>query len=223
MRVKAASCCAMGRCAAFVKGEAEDLQTLLVGGGFVAAEAFEAARERARGSGLALDDTLESDAGIAAERVDSLRREHVERAVLRMFTWRAGQFSFEVRDELEARDLELSLPTGINAQYLTMEATRLRDEKAAATRCSRCRGSLRMGDAATSRTRSPSSAAKIRKRRGAVRRRPSRSRRPLPWTRRGRRWRSPLRSASSARPPRRCRRRCCPCRPPAASAPPVWS
>ena len=46
-----------------------------------------------------------------------------------MFTWRAGQFSFEVRDELEARDLELSLPTGINAQYLTMEASRLRDEK----------------------------------------------------------------------------------------------
>ena len=115
--------------AAFVKGEPEDLQALLVGGGFVAAEAFEAARERARASGLGLDATLESDAGIAAERVDSLRREHVERAVLRMFTWRAGQFSFEVRDELEARDLELSLPTGINAQYLTMEASRLRDEK----------------------------------------------------------------------------------------------
>jgi len=112
-----------------VKGEPEDLQALLVGGGFVAAAAFEAARERARESGLTLDETLESDAGIAAERVDSLRREHVERAVLRMFSWRAGQFSFEVRDELEARDLELSLPTGINAQYLTMEASRLRDEK----------------------------------------------------------------------------------------------
>lgn len=115
--------------AAFVKGEPEDLQALLVGGGFVAAAGFEAARERSRASGLTLDETLESDAGIAAERVDSLRREHVERAVLRMFTWRAGQFSFEVRDELEARDLELSLPTGINAQYLTMEASRLRDEK----------------------------------------------------------------------------------------------
>ena len=78
---------------------------------------------------MTLDEALASDAGIAAERVDSLRREHVERAVLRMFTWRAGQFSFEVRDEMEARDLELSLPTGINAQYLTMEASRLRDEK----------------------------------------------------------------------------------------------
>ena len=79
--------------------------------------------------GVTLDEALATDAGIAPERVDSLRREHVERAVLRMFTWRAGQFSFEVRDEMEARDLELSLPTGINAQYLTMEASRLRDEK----------------------------------------------------------------------------------------------
>jgi Domain of unknown function (DUF4388) len=114
---------------AFVKGDPEDLQALLVGGGFVAAADFEAARERASARGVKLEETLESEAGLGAERVDSLRREHVERAVLRMFTWRAGQFSFEVRDELEARDLELSLPTGINAQYLTMEASRLRDEK----------------------------------------------------------------------------------------------
>ncbi len=115
--------------AAFVKGEPEDLRGLLVDGGFVAAASFDAARERAREGGVTLDAALANDAGIAPERVDSLRREHVERAVLRMFTWRAGQFSFEVRDEMEARDLELSLPTGINAQYLTMEASRLRDEK----------------------------------------------------------------------------------------------
>jgi hypothetical protein len=114
---------------AFVKGEPEDLQTLLVGGGFLEASAFEAARERSSAGGRPLDETLESEAGLAPERLDSLRREHVERAVLRMFTWRTGQFSFEVRDELEARDAELSLRTGINAQYLTMEATRLRDEK----------------------------------------------------------------------------------------------
>ncbi len=114
--------------AAFVKGEPEDLRGLLVDGGFVPAASFDAARESARDGGLSVDEALARDAGIAAERVDSLRREHVERAVLRMFTWRAGQFSFEVRDEMEARDIELSLPTGINAQYLTMEASRLRDE-----------------------------------------------------------------------------------------------
>jgi hypothetical protein len=115
--------------AAFVKGEPEDLQALLVGGGFVSAAVFESARELVRNKGVTLDEALAASAGLAGERIDSLRREHVERAVLRMFTWRTGQFSFEVRDELEARDLELSLPTGINAQYLTMEASRLRDEK----------------------------------------------------------------------------------------------
>jgi hypothetical protein len=115
--------------AAFVKGEPEDLRSLLVDGGFVPSASFDAARERARTGGVTLDEALATDAGIAAERVDSLRREHVERAVLRIFTWRAGQFSFEVRDEMDARDLELSLPTGINAQYLTMEASRLRDEQ----------------------------------------------------------------------------------------------
>jgi hypothetical protein len=115
--------------AAFVKGEPEDLQALLVGGGFVTAALFESARELVRSKGVTLDEALAASAGLAAERIDSLRREHVERAVLRMFTWRTGQFSFEVRDELEARDLELALPTGINAQYLTMEASRLRDEK----------------------------------------------------------------------------------------------
>ena len=152
--------------AAFVKGEPEDLQALLVGGELVAAgPPSRPRRERARESGLSLDATLEATPGSRAERVDSLRREHVERAVLRMFTWRAGQFSFEVRDELEARDLELSLPTGINAQYLTMEASRLRDETgggpAASTLRSRSRG--RQPPTRASPTRSRSSAARIRR------------------------------------------------------------
>ena len=118
---------------------------------------------------MTLDAALASDAGIAAERVDSLRREHVERAVLRMFTWRAGQFSFEVRDEMEARDLELSLPTGINAQYLTMEASRLRDEKGApdARRCSPRASGTRIRK--RSPTKSRSSAARSRPRRSASR------------------------------------------------------
>jgi hypothetical protein len=115
--------------AAFVKGEPEDLQSLLVGGGFVPAAAFQSARQRARDKGTSLVEALASGAGLGAERIDSLRREHVERSVLRMFGWRAGQFSFEVRDEPEARDLELALPTGINAQYLAIEASRLHDER----------------------------------------------------------------------------------------------
>jgi hypothetical protein len=45
-----------------------------------------------------------------------------------MFTWYSGEFSFDVRDEIEERDAELLLPVGINTQYLAMEATRVGDE-----------------------------------------------------------------------------------------------
>src|SRR5208337_3170359 len=43
--------------------------------------------------------------------------------------WRAGDFSFEIREESDAdRDAGLLLTNGLSAQYLAMEATRLRDE-----------------------------------------------------------------------------------------------
>jgi hypothetical protein len=48
--------------------------------------------------------------------------------VFRIFSWVVGEFSFEVREQIDPRDLEILIPTGINAQYLTMEATRLGDE-----------------------------------------------------------------------------------------------
>jgi hypothetical protein len=114
--------------AAYVKGEPDDLRTLLVPTGFVDADEFDRALETARASGLPPEEVVAHRTGVSVERIDSLRREHVERAVLRMFTWRVGEFSFEVRDELEPRDRELALRAGINAQYLTMEATRLGDE-----------------------------------------------------------------------------------------------
>ncbi len=114
--------------AAYVKSEPEDLRGLLVPGGFVDAGELDLAIETAEQSGLPLDEVIAQRTGLTAERLDSLRREHVERVVLRMFTWRVGEFSFDVRDGIEQRDAELALPTGINSQYLMMEATRLGDE-----------------------------------------------------------------------------------------------
>lgn len=114
---------------AAIKGGIEDLRGLLVGGEFVAAHDFERAELRAREGDLPLESALAEMADLAPERLDSLRREHVERAVLRMFSWRAGEFSFEVREDIDPQDAELQLPTGINTQYLTMEATRLGDEE----------------------------------------------------------------------------------------------
>jgi hypothetical protein len=114
--------------AAFAKGEPEDLCGLLVGAGFVSKADFECAVETARSRGCDLDEAVAECAGVTGERLDSLRREHVERAVLRMFTWHSGEFSFDVRDEIDEQDTELLLSIGINTQYLAMEATRVRDE-----------------------------------------------------------------------------------------------
>jgi hypothetical protein len=114
--------------AAFVKGEAEDLKGLLVGGEFVAESAYEKAAAMAAAHGDPLDDVLATTSAISKERIDSLRREQVERSVFGMFGWTNGEFSFEICDTIDDRDRDFLVSTGINAQYLTMEATRLGDE-----------------------------------------------------------------------------------------------
>ena len=117
--------------AAYIKGGPEELGGLLVGPGFVSPAEFEQARELARARGVSLEEVVGECTSLTPERLDSLRREHVERSVLEIFSWGAGEFSFEVRDQIDARDREILMPTGINAQFLTMEATRLGDESGA--------------------------------------------------------------------------------------------
>jgi hypothetical protein len=114
--------------AGFVKGEVEDLKGLLVGGRFLEESAFDKAAAMAEAHGDPVAEVLATTSEISKERIDSLRREQVERSVFRMFGWATGEFSFEIRDEIDDRDRELLLTTGINAQFLTMEATRLGDE-----------------------------------------------------------------------------------------------
>ncbi len=115
---------------AFLKGGPEDLQSLLVGGRFLEAEEFEACCEQARREGTTVDEAIASRTELSAERIDSLRRECVEAAVMAMFAWRAGEFSFDVRSETEGEGVPLFLPMGINAQYLAMEGSRIEDESA---------------------------------------------------------------------------------------------
>ena len=114
---------------AFVKGEPEDLRGLLLSGGFVESEELDRAVDVAQSAGLPLAAVITERTGIGSERIDSLCREQVERAVLRMFQWQVGEFSFEVGEEIDEHDLELALPVGLNTQYLMMEATRLGDER----------------------------------------------------------------------------------------------
>jgi hypothetical protein len=67
----------------------------------------------------------------SGDRPDALRRAEVERAVAHMFEWRTGEFSFDVRDGLDPADAGPALAVGLSPQYLTMEATRLGDERRA--------------------------------------------------------------------------------------------
>ena len=74
---------------ALVKGEREGLRALLVGaarrGGGLRGGPRRGGEERG------LDAALLEPRGLAAERVDELRRARVERAVMRMFAWRTGR------------------------------------------------------------------------------------------------------------------------------------
>jgi len=113
---------------ASIKGEPEDLRGLLGAKGLVTDEEFDRAAAEAERSGASLESTLVENTGVDSEQIESLRRDHVERAVMRMFLWRSGEFSFEVRDAIDTAENDLFVSTGINTQYLAMEATRLRDE-----------------------------------------------------------------------------------------------
>ena len=59
----------------------------------------------------------------------SVATDAAEAAILEMFSWPSGDFSFDVRSELDPEDPHLILPKGINAQYLAMEGLRIRDER----------------------------------------------------------------------------------------------
>ena len=116
--------------AAYVKGLPENMQELLFAGGFVDAASLQAAQELSRSEGKTPEQAAVQCSGLSEERLTALCREHVERCVLGMFGWQVGEFSFEVCDRMPERDQRLALAVGLNPQYLTMEATRLRDEGA---------------------------------------------------------------------------------------------
>jgi len=111
-------------CGARVKGRTPDLRQLLVDAGELSGDEFESVRADAPGGELA--GRLRERVG--PERFEGLRRQCVEGAVLDMFGWEAGEFSFEVGEDEPTDEFEVMLDAGINAQYLAMEGTRRTDE-----------------------------------------------------------------------------------------------
>ncbi len=114
--------------AAYVKGEPEDLRGLLVSSGGVSSEEFDRVEALASERGVPANQIVPECTSLPPERLESLVREHVENAVFRIFSWSSGEFSFEVGEQIDARDRGILVPVGINAQFLTMEAMRLGDE-----------------------------------------------------------------------------------------------
>jgi len=113
-------------CGARVKDRTPDLRGLLVDGGAMPEADFERVRGEAARGGVALASALAEH--LTPARFEGLRRECVERAVLDMFGWESGEFSFEVGDDGLDDEFEVTLEGGINAQYLAMEGTRRTDE-----------------------------------------------------------------------------------------------
>ena len=118
-------------CAATVKGEPEDLRSVMVGSRIVDEDGFDAAVNHSRRTGMPLEEALCEGNAVSPEQIEVLRREHVEGAVVKMFSWHYGEFSFEVGGEIDDREAELLLDRGMNAEFLAIEATRLGDERSA--------------------------------------------------------------------------------------------
>src|SRR5215472_78680 len=119
---------------ALVKGGPADLRALVVRSGLLSEAELDAVDADGRARSVPVPVALAGHPSLPVERLDELRRAHAEAAVVEMFRWRAGDFSFEIREESDAdREAGLLLTNGLSAQYLAMEATRLRDESGPAS------------------------------------------------------------------------------------------
>ena len=115
--------------AACLEGRPDDLRALLVASGAIDAAAFDAFAAHAEKTGMAVAELVVQKSDLTAENVDALVRESVESSILEMFSWQAGDFSFDVRNQLDATDPQVVLSAGVNAQYLAMEGMRICDER----------------------------------------------------------------------------------------------
>ncbi len=115
-------------CGALVKGSPRDLHGLLVGGGHVDKDAFEAASAEAEATDQPIEAVLAARGILGRESLGSIRRRSVEQAVLKLLRWRTGEFCLEIREKLKEQDPPVFAPEGIRIEFLALEAARLDDE-----------------------------------------------------------------------------------------------
>ncbi len=113
---------------AYARGGPTDLRELLALRRTLAGPVLERAWLEAQHAGRMLAEVLVERGLVSAAAIDSLRREQIESAVLAMFGWPSGEFSFEMREICDA-GAELALSPGVNPQFLALEGTRRADER----------------------------------------------------------------------------------------------
>ncbi|MDP3937826.1 MAG: response regulator [Deltaproteobacteria bacterium] len=121
--------------AAFTNFERQDLCARLLASGDADEKIASTAirRFRQQEGKHAISDCL-IEAGARRQVVEREVRAEIGRAVIAIFGWRDGEFSFELKDidedlhRVRANPYRLVLEDGINPQFLAMEGTRLTDE-----------------------------------------------------------------------------------------------
>jgi len=106
-----------------------DLRELLAAQRAVAAPLLERSWLEAHHLGRPLADVLVERGLTTAAAIDELRQKQIESAVLAMFAWPSGEFSFEMREWIDD-GAELAIDPGLNPQFLALEGTRRADERA---------------------------------------------------------------------------------------------
>jgi hypothetical protein len=114
------------------EAQGRDLRGLLVEQGILDSAEFDVYAALASELGLSFEETLGRETELDSERVVGLLHECIESAVIEMFSWSNGDFSFEAGSQNESDAPEPILEAGLNAQYLAMEGMRVLDEKARA-------------------------------------------------------------------------------------------
>ncbi len=117
---------------ALAPGSPVDFCALLTTAGAVTKDDFKYAEEESAASGRRVAEVLLSKNLISEERLEVLRRDVVENAVIDIFEWRSGEFCFDIGETGDPAE-EMFAASGINAQYLAMEASRRRDESSFST------------------------------------------------------------------------------------------
>lgn len=115
--------------AACLEGHTADLRGLLLSSHSIDAATFDAFAAHAAKTKVSLVEVLVAKSSLTSETIDGLLRASVESSILEMFSWPTGDFSFDVRTQLDRDDPQLILSVGINAQYLVMEGMRIGDER----------------------------------------------------------------------------------------------